>query len=98
MVYRGGIPTIIAEIALPLFEASNAQEAESIASWVAIGSMDWALDRARSLVFNPMPPDLSLGDFSIMAAAARGETQIKAPKLLKWQRDQKETHAFATRE
>eukprot|EP00972_Heterocapsa_arctica_P067827 10014359-Heterocapsa_arctica.AAC.1 len=86
MVYKGGTPTIIAEMALPLFEASNAQEAEAIASWVAIGSMEWALNRAQSLGFNPMPPNLSLGDSSIMAAAARGETQIKAPKLLKWQR------------
>eukprot|EP00972_Heterocapsa_arctica_P060519 8927960-Heterocapsa_arctica.AAC.1 len=60
MVYKGGIANIIAEIALPLFEASNAQEAEAIASWVAIGSLEWALNRARSLGFNPMPPDLSL--------------------------------------
>eukprot|EP00972_Heterocapsa_arctica_P114072 16440607-Heterocapsa_arctica.AAC.1 len=77
---RGGVPTIIAEIALPLFDASNAQEAEAIASWVAIGSMEWALHRARSLGFNPMPPDLSLGDSSNMASAARGEAQIKAKR------------------
>eukprot|EP00972_Heterocapsa_arctica_P111143 16363829-Heterocapsa_arctica.AAC.1 len=32
-----------------------------------------------------------------MASAARGEAQIKAPKLLKWQRGQKEAHAFANR-
>eukprot|EP00972_Heterocapsa_arctica_P072438 10698081-Heterocapsa_arctica.AAC.1 len=98
MVCKDGIANVIAEIALPLFEASNAQEAEAIASWVAIGSLEWALNRDRSLGFNPMPPDLSLGDSSIMAAAARGEAQIKAPKLLKWQRGQTEAHAFNSRE
>eukprot|EP00972_Heterocapsa_arctica_P021491 3162137-Heterocapsa_arctica.AAC.1 len=45
-----------------------------------------------------MPPDLSLGDSSIMAAAARGEAQTKAPKLLKWQRGQTYVHGFASRE
>eukprot|EP00972_Heterocapsa_arctica_P110885 16327955-Heterocapsa_arctica.AAC.1 len=60
--------------------------------------MEWALTRARSLGFNPIPPDLSLGDSSIMAAAARGEAQLKAPKLLKWQRGQREAHAFESRE
>eukprot|EP00972_Heterocapsa_arctica_P078076 11516648-Heterocapsa_arctica.AAC.1 len=33
-----------------------------------------------------------------MAAAARGEAQIKAPKLLKWQRGHKETQACNSRE
>eukprot|EP00972_Heterocapsa_arctica_P086065 12685245-Heterocapsa_arctica.AAC.1 len=98
MVYRGGIPTIIAEIALPLFEAGNAQEVEAIANWVALGSRKWALDRARALGFNPMPPDLSLGDSSIMAAVARGEAQPKAFTLPKCQRGQREVHAFDSRE
>eukprot|EP00972_Heterocapsa_arctica_P020498 3022580-Heterocapsa_arctica.AAC.1 len=36
MVHCGGIPIIIAEMDLPLFEAGNAQEAEAIANWVAV--------------------------------------------------------------
>ncbi len=96
-VYQGGVAHRLAELALPLYKAESAQEAEAAAGWEAVIWREHALQIAVGRGFDPSPPDVLYGDSANTAGAMEGRVRLRAQAPNRWALGMREVTATQTR-
>ena len=97
-VYAAGAAHRLAELALPLYSAESAQEAEAAAGWEAVMWRGEALRLARAKGFTPLPPDVLYGDSANTAGALDNRVRLRAAAPNRWAAGMREVTATHTRD
>ena len=97
-VYARGVSHRLADLALPLYAAESAQEAEAAVGWEAVMWRTEALRIARSRGFDPTPPDVLYGDSANTAGALDNRMRLRAAAPNRWAARMREVTAAHTRE
>ena len=96
-VYYEGAARRLADLALPLYDAESAQEAEAAGAWEAVMWRTHALRIAHEQGFEPSPPDVLYGDSANTAGAMEGRVRLRAPAPNRWFAGMREVAAAQTR-
>lgn len=96
-LYQGGVAHKLAELALPLYDAESAQEAEAAAGWEAVMWREQALRFAIDRGFQPSPPDVLYGDSANTVGATEGRVRLRAQGPIRWTAGMREVAATQTR-